>query len=165
MSQARSPQIGGRTADCTQALFPDVSHRHSVDALGGRTMQARLGLDRLRRIVVSANRQQRLVEDLLLLARLDQDLTAPQLVPVNVASLAHRVAVEIQGTYPGQRLDLDGRDRGSTGEPRTLVLELQADFQTTRACHETVMLLHYIGQWRPSLVPARLPMAHGSGQG
>lgn len=64
--------------------------------------------DWLRRILVSASRQRRLVEDLLLLANMDQPLAASQLVAVNLAQLAREVAEEIQGTYPGQRIDLEG---------------------------------------------------------
>jgi signal transduction histidine kinase len=59
-------------------------------------------------MVLSANRQMHLVEDLLMLTRLDNDLTAPRLVPINLASVVRRVAAELEGTYPGQRIDLDG---------------------------------------------------------
>jgi PAS domain S-box-containing protein len=63
--------------------------------------------DRLGRMVLAANRQIRLVEDLLLLTRLDNDLT-PQTVLFDIAQAARRVSAELIGTYPGQRLDLTG---------------------------------------------------------
>ncbi len=64
--------------------------------------------ERLGRIVLSANRQKRLVEDLLLLTRLDSGIAPPRLAPVTLAAVAERVAAEVTGTYPGQRIDLDG---------------------------------------------------------
>ncbi len=63
---------------------------------------------RLGKMVTAANRQKRLVEDLLLLTRLDDILPAEQLESVDVQTVVQRVAGEAQGTYPGQRIDTDG---------------------------------------------------------
>jgi len=65
-------------------------------------------LDRLGRIVASANRQKRLVDDLLLLTRLDSELAPAQLVPVSIAAMVERVATELAGAYPGQHIDSHG---------------------------------------------------------
>ena len=65
-------------------------------------------LDRIGRIVLSANRQRRLVEDLLLLTRLDGGLTSTRVVPVTVASLVERAADEIRASYRSQVIDLKG---------------------------------------------------------
>ncbi len=65
-------------------------------------------LDRLGRIVASANRQKRLVGDLLLLSRLEAQGSTPRIEPVCVADLVDRVADEVRGTYTGQHFDLAG---------------------------------------------------------
>ncbi|HWE61747.1 MAG TPA: histidine kinase dimerization/phospho-acceptor domain-containing protein, partial [Chloroflexota bacterium] len=63
------------------------------------------------KIVNAANRQQRLVEDLLLLSRMETGNLAPQIARVALRSLCQRAAEEVQGSYPGQRIDLVGPDR------------------------------------------------------
>jgi signal transduction histidine kinase len=77
--------------------------------------------DRLDRMVQAANRQKRLVEDLLLLTRLDSDLV-PQPTPFSLAPVVERVAEETIGTYPGQGFELGGpRDlRVFANQERTL---------------------------------------------
>jgi signal transduction histidine kinase len=63
--------------------------------------------ERLCRIVASANRQKRLVDDLLALSRLDTEEELPVMQPLRLADLVESVVQEIQGTYPGQRIDRD----------------------------------------------------------
>jgi len=65
-------------------------------------------LERLERIVLAANRQKRLVEDLLLLSRLDNDLAPPQMANIQIADLIQRVTDETTAMYPGQRVELAG---------------------------------------------------------
>lgn len=64
--------------------------------------------DFLARIVGSAGRQQRLVEDLLLLTRMEQGDLRPGRDRVPLARAAKRAAEEVRGSYPGQRIDLAG---------------------------------------------------------
>ncbi len=67
-------------------------------------------LQRLGRIVLSANRQKRLVEDLLLLSQVDEGISPPKSAPTNVAGIARAVASETRTTYDDQYVDLDGAD-------------------------------------------------------
>ena len=65
-------------------------------------------LERIGQILQAANRQQRLVEDLLLVSRLDAASLALQYVAVPVPSLLQQVAVELQIGYPGQKIISEG---------------------------------------------------------
>jgi signal transduction histidine kinase len=65
-------------------------------------------LERLGHIARSAARQQRLVEDLLLLSRLDADKFALTLESVTLVSVINAAVDEVQGSYPGQRIILQG---------------------------------------------------------
>ena len=65
-------------------------------------------LERIDRIVVAARREQRLVEDLLLVSRLDAANLEMQCVAVAVAPLVRQVATELQASYPGQRVVCEG---------------------------------------------------------
>ena len=65
---------------------------------------------RLGRIVLSANRQKRLVEDLLLLSQVDEGIAPPRSAPINVAAVARAVASETRTTYNDQYVELDGAD-------------------------------------------------------
>jgi len=65
-------------------------------------------LDHINRMVLSASRQQRMVEDLLLLSRLEAGALVPTVAPVDIASLVERAADEVCTSYRGQRIDLDG---------------------------------------------------------
>ena len=60
------------------------------------------------KMVSSARRQQRLVEDLLLLSRLEGRALEVRRVPVPVGPLAGRAAEEVRLSYPGQGVDLAG---------------------------------------------------------
>lgn len=64
--------------------------------------------ENLNRIVVSANRQKRLVEDLLLLSRMELGDLRPKAERVPVAQAVSRAADEVRSTYQGQRIDLAG---------------------------------------------------------
>lgn len=58
----------------------------------------------LQRIVQSAARQQRLVEDLLLLGKLENSMFSVQSAPAPLADLVQQAAGEVQGSYRGQRI-------------------------------------------------------------
>jgi PAS domain S-box-containing protein len=72
-------------------------------------------LERLSRIVAAANRQQRLVEELLLLSRLEVGALAPHVEPAVLAELIDRAADEVRNSYRDQRIDITG-----AAEPRVL---------------------------------------------
>jgi len=63
-------------------------------------------LDRIRRIVQSANRQQRLVEDLLLLTQLETAALLVRRDPVPIAPIVSQAIEEVQGSYHGQRVEV-----------------------------------------------------------
>lgn len=65
-------------------------------------------LHHLGHIVRAALRQQRLVEDLLLLSRLESFQEAPHTMRVPVAPLVRRAIDEVAPRYCGQRVDVDG---------------------------------------------------------
>ncbi len=60
------------------------------------------------RIVRAANRQHHLVEDLLLLTRLETDVPALQTAPVRLSSVVGHAADEIRMVYRNQTMDLTG---------------------------------------------------------
>jgi signal transduction histidine kinase/CheY-like chemotaxis protein len=68
-------------------------------------------LEWIDKIVSAAGRQQRLVEDLLLLTRMENGALNPHIERVTLRTIAQRAAEEVQGSYPGQRIDLVGTDR------------------------------------------------------
>jgi signal transduction histidine kinase len=65
---------------------------------------------RITHIVQAANRQLSLVEDLLLITRLDTDVALLHASPCSVAALLESVTGELMGKYSNQRFDLDGPD-------------------------------------------------------
>jgi two-component system sensor histidine kinase KdpD len=65
-------------------------------------------LERLDRIIFSAQRQYRLVEDLLLVTGMEQGALQPYPEPVEIAGLLRRATVEVCGAYRGQQVDLHG---------------------------------------------------------
>ncbi|MDB5059411.1 MAG: domain S-box, partial [Chloroflexi bacterium] len=65
-------------------------------------------LEAVGRIAHAANRQLRLVEDLLLLNRLDNESLIAQSQPIEIASLVQQAADEVMASYREQQIDLDG---------------------------------------------------------
>jgi len=64
--------------------------------------------DQIDRIVQAANRQLRLVEDLLLLSRQEDGQPVVQARPIQIGALVRRAATELQGSYAEQPIELDG---------------------------------------------------------
>jgi len=64
--------------------------------------------DQIRRIVEAAHRQQHLVEDLLLLSRLEMGALSPRIHRVPVAELIERAADEVRTSYTGEEIQLEG---------------------------------------------------------
>jgi K+-sensing histidine kinase KdpD len=65
-------------------------------------------LDWVRKIVLSAARQQRLVEDLLLISRIEAGALSPRIERVPLKKVVSLAAEEVQGSYRGQRVDVAG---------------------------------------------------------
>jgi signal transduction histidine kinase len=64
-------------------------------------------LERIVQIVQAANRQRRLVEDLLLAGQLESAKLRPKCEPCSLGDLVRQAAAEVQGSYPGQTIELD----------------------------------------------------------
>ena len=62
----------------------------------------------VRKIALAANRQRRMVEDLLLLGRIEAGSLTVALREVALGGLVRRAAEEVQASYRGQRIDIDG---------------------------------------------------------
>ncbi|HVA91227.1 MAG TPA: GAF domain-containing sensor histidine kinase [Chloroflexota bacterium] len=67
-------------------------------------------LERLRRIAVSAERQHRLVNDLVLAGLLDREHFTISTESLSLINLARHAADEVRASYRGQRIDLEGPD-------------------------------------------------------
>ena len=108
-------------------------------------------LDRLGKIVRAANREHRLVEDLLLLVRLDARKMQVRGEPVSAAQAARDAADEVCASYSGQRIDLHGVD------------DLQVLADTDRTCQVLVILLDNAAKYSPEGSPIRVTwQAEGS---
>jgi K+-sensing histidine kinase KdpD len=68
-------------------------------------------LEWIEKIGAAAGRQQRLVDDLLLLTRMEGGSLAPRIERVQLRGLVQRAAEEVQGSYRGQRIDLVGSEQ------------------------------------------------------
>ena len=64
--------------------------------------------DHVRRIALSANRQRRLVEDLLLTSRLELQPFSVRRQPVSLAAQIAVATSDVRGSYPGQRIETSG---------------------------------------------------------
>ncbi len=78
-------------------------------------------------IVRAASRQQRLVEDLLLLTRLDYEPLLVDCQPLLLAPLVHRAADEVIGYYAGQVVDLQGPSDLSVCADQARVIQILAN--------------------------------------
>ncbi len=65
--------------------------------------------ERIAQIAQAANRQSRLVEDLLLMSRMEGEAMTLVPGPVSLRALVERAAAEVRASYPGQRILLKGR--------------------------------------------------------
>ncbi|HEY8286171.1 MAG TPA: ATP-binding protein [Chloroflexota bacterium] len=74
--------------------------------------------ERIAQIAQAANRQSRLVEDLLLMSRMEGETMTLDRGPVPLRALIERAAAEVRVSYPGQRILLEGRaDSQVVAEP------------------------------------------------
>lgn len=84
-------------------------------------------LDRISRIVRAAGRQQRLVEDLLLLSRIDTEPLVVECTPVLLPPLVRQAAEEGVGFYRGQTVSLNGFPDTWVFADSTRVLQILAN--------------------------------------
>ena len=107
LAQLRTDFIASVSHDLRSPLTSIIGYGELLQARWAQMDDAQRR-ERLGRILSAAHRQQRLVEDLLSLSRLDAGLPGPRAVPVDVPVLIRKVSAEMAGTYPGQRFELDG---------------------------------------------------------
>jgi signal transduction histidine kinase len=67
-------------------------------------------LEHINHIVLAANRQQRLVEDLLVIGKIESARLAPASVLLELSPLLKQAVVEVQANYAGQSIVLQGPD-------------------------------------------------------
>jgi hypothetical protein len=106
-------------ADLRSTFVASVSHelRTPLTAIIGfaeilqahwREIDEAKRMDWINRIVLSAHRQRRLVEELLLLSQLEIGAPVHTTEPVLVARLVERAAGEVRASYPGQQIHARG---------------------------------------------------------
>jgi signal transduction histidine kinase len=101
-------------------------------------------LQRISDIVAAANRQKRLVDDLLLLGRLDVDSLKIAAEVVLLLTLLQRATVEVQASYGMQRIILDGPS------------EVQVRADPIRAVQVLTNLLDNAAKYSPESSPVTL---------
>ena len=108
-------------------------------------------LKMVRHIVTSANRQKRLVEELLLLSRLDLGaVTAESPEPLDLGRTARRAADEVRTSYQGQAIDLKGP------------AEVLALADPDRAVQILVNLIDNAAKYSPEGSPVHVTWSRGS---
>jgi signal transduction histidine kinase len=114
LARMRGDFLASVSHELRTPLTAIVGYGELLEARWG-TMSEEARLKHVRRIVWSANRQVRMVQDLMLVGRLDLQALNLDCRPANLASQVQLAVAEVQGSYRGQQIRIDG----STG---TLVL-------------------------------------------
>ena len=104
----------------------------------------------VRKIALAANRQRRMVDDLLLLGRIEAGSLTVALREVALGTLVRRAAEEVQASYRGQRIDIDG--------PAELLVLADAD----RTVQVLINLLDNAAKYSPEGCPIEVRW-HGQG--
>lgn len=107
VARLRSNFVAAVSHELRTPLTAIVGYAELLQAHWAR-MEDAARLDRLNRIVAAANRQQRLVEDLLLVTRLELGAFDSRRAPVTIAGAVDRAVDEVRAIYRRQRIDLDG---------------------------------------------------------
>jgi len=108
LAQLRSSFVATVSHELRSPLTAIVGYAELLEAQWGRLDDA-ARLKMLRSIVVSANRQKHLVEELLLLSRLDLGAaTTASPEPTDLGRVVKRAADEIRTSYKGQAIALEG---------------------------------------------------------
>ena len=88
---------------------------------------------RISSIVAAANRLQRLVADLLLLNQLETEVLVPHCHPVLLAPLIRQAVEEVQGSYAGQIVELDGPETARVNADPDRTLQILANLTDNAA--------------------------------
>ena len=107
LAKLRSDFVAAVSHELRTPLTAVVGYAELLQAFWS-TMDDAQRLSRIERIVEAANRQKRLVEDLLTLTQLEAHSPSPIIAPVDLRLVVERAAREVQGAYPGQRIDEEG---------------------------------------------------------
>ena len=107
LAKLRSDFVASVSHELRTPLTAIVGYGELLQTHWGRLDDAQRR-ERLGRIVVAANRQKRLVDDLLQLTSMDTRCAAPIPEAVRLDSLLKRVSSEMSVTYAGQRFELYG---------------------------------------------------------
>lgn len=107
LARMRGDFVASVSHELRTPLTAIVGYAELLDARW-QTLTEESRREHVRRIVWSANRQMRLVQDLLLVSKLD--LAAPTLEcsPVDLTTQVQAAVAELQGSYPGQRVATGG---------------------------------------------------------
>ncbi len=146
LAQLRSSFVATVSHELRSPLTAIIGYAELLEAQWGRLQDAER-LKMIHRIVGSANRQKRLVEDLLLLSRLELGGIVARTERVTLGSLVSRAAEEIRTSYPGQGIDLDG--------PANLMVMADPD----RALEILLNLVDNAAKYSPEGSPIRVTWA------
>jgi PAS domain S-box-containing protein len=107
LARLRSDFVATVSHELRSPLTAIIGYAELLEAQWGR-LEDPNRLKMIHRIVGSANRQKRLVEELLLLGRLELGTIVAKIEPVALGSLVSRAAEDIRASYQGQGIDLQG---------------------------------------------------------
>ncbi|HVA89266.1 MAG TPA: HAMP domain-containing sensor histidine kinase [Chloroflexota bacterium] len=110
LAQLRSEFVAAVSHELRTPLTAVIGYGELLQAHWQRMTEAQR-LDKIDRMVLAANRQKHLVEDLLLLTQLEGKLPAPPCSAVALYPMVRQVTREAQGIYPGQHVNLVGSRR------------------------------------------------------
>jgi signal transduction histidine kinase len=121
LARIRNTVVGMVSHELRTPLTAIVGYAEILEARWTSLTDAKR-LDWVAKIKQSANRQSRLVEDVLLMSHLEQGGLVMRSEAAQVELLARRAATEITVTYAGQIVDLRGRsDLFAIGDPGRIV--------------------------------------------
>jgi PAS domain S-box-containing protein len=107
LAQVRSDFVATTSHELRTPLTGILGFAELLRSRWGRLDDA-ARLRQLDRVIASAQRQKRLIDDLLLLSRMDDTPLVPHPEAVPLAALVHRAAAEVVAGYRGQRVEYDG---------------------------------------------------------
>ncbi|MGH2411832.1 MAG: PAS domain S-box protein, partial [Chloroflexota bacterium] len=107
LARLRSDFVAAVSHELRTPLTAIVGYAELLQAHWGTIDEGRR-LEQISRIVLSANRQKQLVDDLLLLSRAESETPTQQAEAVAVIRLVERAAAEVRGAYGEQQITLEG---------------------------------------------------------
>ena len=107
LAQLRSDFVAAVSHELRTPLTAIVGYAELLQAHWSMIDEGRR-LEQISRIVLSANRQKQLVDDLLLLSRAESETSIQQAEAVALVRLVERAAAEVRGAYGEQQITLEG---------------------------------------------------------